>query len=122
MGLKRCCAGAIRKHGLIPQDRFIPLGGHNGLNRANLQLGVGMRLVDRPGQWQQQGLGLDMISVNWSPRQFDPSRCSRFGPFALDESGLPSEDAGCGITESGLDEPSEQGEQDTQAVERAPGW
>lgn len=98
------------QHGLIPPDRFIPLAEHNGLI---VQIGswVLHEACRQARQWQQQGLGLDMISVNLSPRQFIQQDVVALVRSALDESGLPAKMLELEITESALMTHAEQGEQ-----------
>ncbi|SDT98562.1 EAL domain-containing protein [Halopseudomonas salegens] len=96
--------------GMIAPDRFIPLAEQNGLivpiGRWVLQQACRQALV-----WQQQGLGLDFIAVNLSPRQFVQQDVVALVDEALQGSGLPARMLELEITESALMTHAEQSEQ-----------
>jgi len=74
-----------------PQTGFYTPGGAQWADRGNWQLGVADGLSTRPDNGQQQGLGLDMISVQTCRRASYQQDVSRFGPFGIwIESGLPA--------------------------------
>ncbi|WP_149331564.1 bifunctional diguanylate cyclase/phosphodiesterase [Halopseudomonas laoshanensis] len=98
------------QHGLIAPDKFIPLAEQNGLI---VQIGswVLHEACRQARQWQEQGLGLEMIAVNLSPRQFIQQDVVALVRTVLEESGLPASMLELEITESALMANAQQGEQ-----------
>ncbi len=98
------------QHGLIAPDKFIPLAEQNGVI---VQIGswVLHEACRQARQWQEQGLGLEMIAVNLSPRQFIQQDVVALVRTALEESGLPASMLELEITESALMTNAQQGEQ-----------
>lgn len=98
------------QHGLVPPDQFIPLAEQNGLI-VPIGSWVLHEACRQARQWQQQGLGLETIAVNLSPRQFIQQDVVALVRSALDESGLPASMLELEITESALMTNAQQGEQ-----------
>lgn len=98
------------QQGLIPPDTFIPLAEQNGLI---LPIGqwVLQEACRQAREWQQQGLGLESIAVNLSPRQFIQQDIVALVRSALDNSGLAAGMLELEITESALMTSAHQGEQ-----------
>ncbi|MFO7705685.1 MAG: EAL domain-containing protein [Halopseudomonas sp.] len=98
------------QHGLIPPDQFIPLAEQNGLI-VPIGSWVLHEACRQARLWQQQGLGLELIAVNLSPRQFIQQDVVALVRSALDVSGLPASMLELEITESALMTNAQQGEQ-----------
>ncbi|SDS15781.1 PAS domain S-box-containing protein/diguanylate cyclase (GGDEF) domain-containing protein [Halopseudomonas xinjiangensis] len=98
------------ERGLVGPDVFIPLAEQNGLI-----VPIGRWVLNEACRqarlWQQQGLGLESIAVNLSPRQFVQQDVVELVSSALRESGLPASMLELEITESALMTNAEQGEQ-----------
>ncbi|MFN3579449.1 MAG: EAL domain-containing protein, partial [Pseudomonas sp.] len=98
------------ERGLIPPDRFIPLAEQNGLI---VQIGAWVlnEACRQAWEWHQQGLGLEKIAVNLSPRQFIQQDVVGLVRDALAATGLPASMLELEITESALMTNAQQGEQ-----------
>lgn len=98
------------ERGMVGPDVFIPLAEQNGLI-----VPIGRWVLNEACRqarlWQQQGLGLESIAVNLSPRQFVQQNVVELVSSALRESGLPASMLELEITESALMTNAEQGEQ-----------
>ena len=98
------------ERGLVSPDVFIPLAEQNGLI-----VPIGRWVLNQACRqarlWHQQGLGLESIAVNLSPRQFVQQNVVELVSSALNESGLPASMLELEITESALMTNAEQGEQ-----------
>lgn len=93
--------------GLIPPAQFIPLAEETGLI---VPIGTWvLREACRQMQfWRQQGLALQTLAVNLSPRQFRQADLVQQVREALHDSGLPAEHLELEITEGTLIENLEQ--------------
>lgn len=96
--------------GMIVPDRFIPLAEQNGLivpiGRWVLQQACRQALA-----WHHQGLGLEFIAVNLSPRQFVQQDVVALVDDTLQATGLPAHMLELEITESALMTHAEKSEQ-----------
>lgn len=98
------------QHGLIAPDQFIPLAEQNGLI-VPIGSWVLHEACRQARLWQQQGLGLELIAVNLSPRQFIQQDVVALVRSALQTSGLPASMLELELTESALMTNVQQGEQ-----------
>jgi diguanylate cyclase (GGDEF)-like protein len=97
-------------HGLITPDRFIPLAEESGYieQLGHWTLGEACRQMRR---WRDDGLALENISVNVSPRQFRRRGLLEFIRDCVDRHGLAPESIGIEITEGLLMERSQSTEE-----------
>ena len=105
------------EHGLIPPDRFIPLAEQNGLI---VQIGhwVLNEACRQASIWQHMGLGLDVMAVNLSPRQFIQQDVVALVKSALEDAELPPNMLELEITESALMTNVQQGEQTLRQLKK----
>ncbi len=87
--------------GMVPPSNFIPVAEDTG---QIAQIGEWtLRQACRQAQfWRKNGICLDVMAVNLSPRQFHDSRIIRLVRQILDETGLPPEHLELELTEGAM--------------------
>ena len=101
--------------GLVPPGQFIPLAEDCGLIEP-LGAWALQEACRQAQQWRQQGLNLQTLAVNLSPRQFRQRNLLEQVQRALRQSGLPARCLELEITEGALMDNVEQAQRTLQAL------
>ena len=87
--------------GLVPPGEFIPLAEENGLITPLGEWTL-RAVCHQAAQWLREGIALDHIAVNLSPREFHDSRVARLVRQVLNESGLDPKHLELELTEGAM--------------------